>query len=69
MAEQEWDRRTFIEILGGVTAGAFVAPRPTAAGTQVQVPVATIGPRPAAPAWCEAPMRWAQLVLVENDPG
>ena len=67
MAAPTWDRRTFIEALGGVTAGALVAPH--AAALPQAVPAAVIGPRPAAPAWCEEPMRWAQLVLVENDPG
>ena len=67
MAAPTWDRRTFIEALGGVTAGALVAPH--AAALPQAVPAAVIGPRPAAPAWCEEPMLWAQLVLVENDPG
>src|SRR5215471_13282090 len=26
-------------------------------------------PAEPAPAWCDRPMRWAQLTLVENDPG
>ena len=68
MAAQHWDRRTFIEALGGVTAGALVAPRATRAA-QAAVPAAAIGPRPPAPAWCDRPMRWAQLAFVENDPG
>ena len=50
-----------------MTAGALVAP-PTV-GAAPQVPPAASGPRPPAPAWCDEPMRWAQLVLVENDPG
>ncbi len=29
----------------------------------------TPDPRPPAPDWCDRPMRWAQLTLVENDPG
>ena len=69
MAAQNWDRRTFIEALGGVTAGALVAPRDRAAPRRRRAPAAAIGPRPPAPAWCDEPMRWAQLTLVENDPG
>jgi hypothetical protein len=65
------DRRTFIELLGA-TAGAVVGTAEAAlAGTpQAETtPKVPIGPRPPAPAWCDRPMRWAQLVLVENDPG
>src|SRR5215213_9770826 len=67
MNRQDWDRRAFIEALGGVTAGALVAPLAAAAAHTIAPPA--IGPRPPAPAWCAQPMRWAQLVLVENDPG
>ena len=74
MAAHHWDRRAFIEALGSVTAGALVTPRAGSAAPQGGTPQATapapvIGPRPPAPAWCDEPMRWAQLVLVENDPG
>ena len=69
MAAPNWDRRTFIEALGGVTAGALVAPQAAPAAPQAAVPTAAIGARPPAPAWCDEPMRWAQLTLVENDPG
>jgi len=68
MAAGDVDRRTFIEILGGAaTATAIAADRGTASAAQA--PVAALAPRPPAPAWCDRPMRWAQLVLVENDPG
>ena len=69
MSGQNLDRRAFIEALGTVTAGALVAPPALGAAPQAVVPAAVVGPRPPAPAWCDQPMRWAQLVLVENDPG
>lgn len=69
MTGQNWDRRAFIEALGTVTAGALVAPPALGAAPQAEVPAAVVGPRPPVPAWCDQPMRWAQLVLVENDPG
>jgi hypothetical protein len=71
MASGDVDRRTFIEILGGAAAGTVVAGAepPRAAGAAAQASAAALAPRPPAPAWCDRPMRWAQLVLVENDPG
>jgi hypothetical protein len=68
MADYDFDRRTFFELVGGATAGA-VAGSPVEAAQARALPTPAIGPRPPAPAWCDVPMRWAQLVLVENDPG
>src|SRR5215217_3009791 len=54
----------------GVSRAPAVAPRP---GTPVPPPpeVAAAADLPGLipPAWCDRPMRWAQLTLVENDPG
>lgn len=72
MASGDVDRRTFIEILGGAAAGTVVAgaePARASGPAHAQAPAAALAPRPPAPAWCDRPMRWAQLVLVENDPG
>ena len=69
MAAHDWDRRAFIEAIGTVTAGMLVAAEATDAAPPPAVQAPAIGPRPPAPAWCDEPMRWAQLVLVENDPG
>ena len=70
MASGDVDRRTFIEILGGAAAGTVVAgAEPAGAAGTAQASAPVLAPRPPAPAWCDRPMRWAQLVLVENDPG
>ena len=72
MSAGDLDRRAFIELVGGATAGALVGGRETgtqAGATSPSAAPSWIGPRPPAPAWCDTPMRWAQLVLVENDPG
>ena len=64
------DRRAFIELVGTATAGALVPGGGAhAQAPPVPLPAPVIGARPPAPAWCDKPMRWAQLVLVENDPG
>ncbi len=61
-----------MDCLGGATLGAWL-PRTEAAGRLgLALPSAGIEsgqPPPAGPAWCDRPMRWAQLTLVENDPG
>ena len=53
-------RRDFVKtsILGG--AYALITPEPVIASTN---------PLVADNKWFDRPMRWAQLVLVENDPG
>ena len=65
-------RRMFL----GSTLGAGLALPSTlrAADTQTPTPVAAAHPASdlpglVPPAWCDEPMRWAQLTLVENDPG
>jgi putative glycosyl hydrolase-like family 6 (GHL6) protein len=71
MASGNLDRRSFIEILGGAAAATAAGRGPVEAARLAPQPApsAAIAPRPPAPAWCDRPMRWAQLVLVENDPG
>src|SRR5688500_10629989 len=63
---QDPTRREFLETFamagavaatGGATFGARVASQDGAASVSV------------APSWVDRPMRWAQLTLVENDPG
>jgi Hypothetical glycosyl hydrolase 6 len=76
MLSGELERRQFIELLGGWTAGTWLS---TTSATDVQGrgtpsvdpidPAAHADSLPDAPAWCDRPMRWAQLTLVENDPG
>jgi hypothetical protein len=67
-------RRQFLES-AKVAAGAAVAiasvarvasPRLLAASAS---PETSLLPVPGAPSWVDKPMRWAQLTLVENDPG
>jgi hypothetical protein len=53
------DRRNFIKTTG-VTAGAFAIIEPSIQAIIVCQDVGT---------WFNRPMRWAQLTLVENDPG
>jgi len=56
-------RRKFLRRAGA--AGAIVALG------QANWPLARAASdsKPAAPSWIEKPMRWAQLTLVEDDPG
>jgi hypothetical protein len=58
-------RRTFLQT--GAFAGAIVAagriPLPQLYAAQ------TVADAPPAPSWIDKPMRWAQLTLVEDDPG
>ncbi len=71
MTIRDLERRTFLELLGGVTAGAglaaSIAPSRAAGAPRAASGAAQEGP--VGPAWCDRPMRWAQLTLVENDPG
>ena len=53
------DRRNFIKT-AGVTAGAFAVIEPSLQAHVIQTEKDT---------WYDRPMRWAQLTLVENDPG
>ena len=57
--QDEISRRSFLRATG--VAGAAVAVGEAAPG-QAAPPVA-------APGWVDRPMRWAQLTLVEDDPG
>src|SRR5258708_4717792 len=52
--------------LGDLTLGSAFAAEPNAAGTLTTARHDMI---PAAPSWIDKPMRWAQLTLVEDDPG
>jgi hypothetical protein len=58
-------RRGFLRTAGGVAA--------TLAVGQVKWPqlrgAAAAAVKPPAPSWVDKPMRWAQLTLVEDDPG
>jgi hypothetical protein len=61
-------RRGFLRITAGAGAIASVAPAAlTAAGTDVWLPQQP--PPSGGDGWFDRPMRWAQLTLVENDPG
>jgi hypothetical protein len=59
------NRRSFLKTASGAGAtlalGSWSWPRPAAAGTAA-------APAPP-PSWVEKPTRWAQLTLVEDDPG
>ena len=57
--QDEISRRSFLRATG--VAGAVVAVGEAAPGHAV--------PPVAAPSWVDRPMRWAQLTLVEDDPG
>jgi hypothetical protein len=80
MSGHDVERRQFIEWLGSMTAVPFLSATTSAPAAalpghgieadQTTAPAtgATIDPA-SSPAWCDRPMRWAQLTLVENDPG
>jgi Hypothetical glycosyl hydrolase 6/Beta-galactosidase trimerisation domain len=61
-------RREFVArtTLGGVAAWASF---PAAGATPLGLSAAAAVPGAEPPEWVDKPMRWAQLVLVENDPG
>src|SRR5215203_1108606 len=69
-------RREFLRA-AAVCAGAAVPRAAGARGAFAETAATTLGPESAGtdlpglipPAWCDRPMRWAQLTLVENDPG
>jgi hypothetical protein len=73
MSSLDLERRRFIEWLGAATTAPFVLSvhdRDAAeAYLQRMAAAAPSPPRAPDPAWCDRPMRWAQLTLVENDPG
>src|SRR5215467_4714988 len=60
-------RREFLQAAGLMAAGASVTFEQGAVAALAggETPV---GPAPS-PTWVEKPMRWAQLTLVEDDPG
>ena len=64
-------RRTFLHVTAGVGAIATIgAPDHVAAQAAAQVRALPLPPlEPVRPGWFDIPMRWAQLTLVENDPG
>jgi hypothetical protein len=57
--DDDLSRREFLQAAAG---GAFVSVSGHALPRQAQPP-------PSGPGWFDRPMRWAQLTLVENDPG
>ena len=61
----ELTRRTFIK--ASAAAGAAAALGRIAPGAARAADLTALGPPP--PSWADKPMRWAQLTLVENDPG
>src|SRR5262245_37541883 len=71
MPSRSLERREFIDCLGGATLGAWLSRTEGAERPGLSLTAAAIEagqPPPAGPAWCDRPMRWAQLTLVENDP-
>src|SRR6187455_2460400 len=66
-------RRDFLRraMAAGIAAPAFVRARAAGgqAGATAGGEIVTDLPGLVAPGWCDRPMRWAQLTLVENDPG
>ncbi|MGA3020089.1 MAG: twin-arginine translocation signal domain-containing protein, partial [Bryobacteraceae bacterium] len=59
MMDQSWDRREFLRN-AALAGSALALPANEAIGVQ---PASEPAP------WFARPMRWAQLTLVENDPG
>src|ERR1035441_2558082 len=57
--DQPWDRRKFLRN-AALAGSAPVLPANEASGMEPAAEPAT---------WFDRPMRWAQLTLVENDPG
>jgi hypothetical protein len=64
------NRRELLKISGAASASVAVGAMPwsrlVAAEPSAAVPSAAVPP---APSWVDKPMRWAQLTLVEDDPG
>jgi hypothetical protein len=58
------DRRTFLQAVGIAGATAVVGASPLDEQDRTGAPL-----RQPTPSWVDRPMRWAQLTLVENDPG
>src|SRR3954468_22638963 len=58
---QDLTRRDFLQYSAALGSAALLA-------TMEDLEAGT-APGPQTPAWFDQPMRWAQLVLVENDPG
>jgi hypothetical protein len=55
-----FSRRRFLQVTSGVSVAALLADG---------LPRAAAGEAPPIPTWCDKPMRWGQLTLVEDDPG
>ncbi len=64
MTPRPLDRRTFLQAVGMAGATAVVGASPR--DEQDRIGAALRRP---APSWVDRPMRWAQLTLVEDDPG
>ena len=62
-----YSRRDFLNVTTGAGAYATLAARRTLAKDGQAG--AWTPPEPVRPGWFDRPMRWAQLTLVENDPG
>ena len=64
----DFTRRDFLQVTGAGAFASFAAP--AAAADAAALTTAQRTPAPAISAgWFDRPMRWAQLTLVENDPG
>jgi len=67
-ASREISRRTFLQT--STLAGAAITLSDLACNSLVAAQGPNSSPeRPATPSWVDKPMRWAQLTLVEDDPG
>ena len=62
-----YSRRDFLNVTTGAGAYATLASSPHLA--RHGQAGAWTPPEPVRPGWFDKPMRWAQLTLVENDPG
>src|SRR5579862_7665612 len=62
MKTQSCNRREFLKTAGATVALAQLTPRLARAAEDPSFPSPT-------PSWIDKPMRWAQLTLVEDDPG
>ncbi len=66
MTPQRYNRRQFLETTTAAGAAMALA---SYAPLVAQAAEVSVAPTPAAPSWIDKPMRWAQLTLVEDDPG
>ena len=62
-------RRDFLQVTTGAGASVFATPRLVSGADVPQQPAPAAMPGDRLTGWFDRPMRWAQLTLVENDPG